>query len=89
MAYGHSWVIKRGKAGGRAEESEREENYMKMMEWKHHRKDCLSRRPSWAFYIRVSICRNKISLVDCNMSVVSKFENENKMMLLSSGHVMK
>jgi hypothetical protein len=35
---------------------------------------CLSMRPSWAFYIGVSVCRYKIELVDCDTSVLSKFE---------------
>jgi hypothetical protein len=43
---------------------------------------CLSRRPSWAFYIGVSICRYKIVLVYCDTSVVSKFKIQNEVTLL-------
>jgi hypothetical protein len=43
---------------------------------------CLSMRPSWAFYIGVSVCRYKIILVGCNMSIVSKFEIKKKVTLL-------
>ena len=64
--------MKDERKGSRAGEFER----------KCHTGSCLVLRSFWAFYIRDSVCRYKVDLVICDMSVVSEFKNEIRVTLL-------